>query len=170
MRYCQAQVQIQIQSRSSSGSFQLYSLFISIYSNSKSDNLDLELMLFSLCHPPPKKLLFGSKWLPTHTVSLLFINSALSLLMIFLKLLISILASLSWCPVYAHISTIIPSRRALGIKVGWVLESSGSSLSDGHWIFQFWHQGAEKKGFEVGNPIFKNTTKLTVPQGWIHSD
>ena len=25
-------------------------------------------------------------------------------------------------------------------------------------------------GFEVGNPMFKNTTELTFPQGWIHSD
>ena len=31
-------------------------------------------------------------------------------------------------------------------------------------------QGAEKKGFEVGNPKFKNTIKLTFPQGLIHSD
>ena len=37
-------------------------------------------------------------------------------------------------------------------------------------IFQFRHQGAEKKGFEVGNPMFKNTNKLTFPQGWIHSN
>ena len=25
-------------------------------------------------------------------------------------------------------------------------------------------------GFEVGNPMLKNTTELTFPQGWIHSD
>ena len=31
-------------------------------------------------------------------------------------------------------------------------------------IFQFRHQGAEKKGFEVGNPMFENTTKLTFHQ------
>ncbi len=32
--------------------------------------------------------------------------------------------------------------------------------------FQFRPQGAEKKGFEVGNLMFKNTTKLTFPQGY----
>ena len=37
-------------------------------------------------------------------------------------------------------------------------------------IFQFRFQGSEKMGFEVGNPMFKNTTELTFPQGWIHSD
>ena len=38
-------------------------------------------------------------------------------------------------------------------------------------IFQFQPQGAEKKGFEVVNPMFENTTRLTFPQfqGWIHS-
>ena len=31
-------------------------------------------------------------------------------------------------------------------------------------IFQFQPHGAEKKGFEVGNPMFENTTKFTFPQ------
>ena len=45
--YCQAQVQIQ--SRSIPDLFEV----ILIYSNSRSDDLDQELMLFLLCHHPP---------------------------------------------------------------------------------------------------------------------
>ena len=37
-------------------------------------------------------------------------------------------------------------------------------------IFQFRHQGAEKKGFEVGYPMFENTTKLTFHQYVVGSD
>ena len=33
-------------------------------------------------------------------------------------------------------------------------------------IFQMRPQGAAKKGFEVANPMFKNTIKLTFPQGY----
>ena len=35
---------------------------------------------------------------------------------------------------------------ALGIKVGWVSESSGSSLSDGHWNFSISTSGGWEKG------------------------
>ena len=32
-------------------------------------------------------------------------------------------------------TAITPSKLALGIKVGWVLKSSGSPLANGHWNF-----------------------------------
>ncbi len=49
---------------------------IPIYSNSKSDYLDQELMLFSLCHhPPTKKLFWGQLGPKTNTDWLLAMTS-----------------------------------------------------------------------------------------------
>ena len=39
-------------------------------------------------------------------------------------------------------TVITPSKMALGIKVGWVLKSSGSPLTDGHWNFSISTFGA----------------------------
>ena len=36
-------------------------------------------------------------------------------------------------------------------------------------IFQFGHQGAEKKVFGVGNPMLENTAKMTFPTSRVGS-
>ena len=43
-------------------------------------------------------------------------------------------------------TAITPSRMALGIKVGSVLKSSGSPLTDGHWNFLVSTFGAWENG------------------------
>ena len=43
-------------------------------------------------------------------------------------------------------TAITPSKLALGIKVGWVLKSSGSPLADGHWNFSILTFGGWENG------------------------
>ena len=43
-------------------------------------------------------------------------------------------------------TAITPSKLALGIKVGWVLKSSGSPLADGHWNFSISTFGGWENG------------------------
>ena len=40
---------------------------------------------------------------------------------------------------------ITPAKMALELKVGWVLKSSGNSLSDEHWNFPIWTFGISEK-------------------------
>ena len=42
-------------------------------------------------------------------------------------------------------SAITPAKMALELKVGWVLKSSGNSLSDEHWNFPIWTFGISEK-------------------------